>query len=84
VRSEFPSAADFGVARRPLDYEPDAAALELQFAQALDHDIRIAPVAAVADVLDSDLDLAAHRFGMGAAHRVDQGRLAFERHHDVA
>ena len=68
-----------GVAR--IDFhQSDAAALELQLAHALDHDIGVAPVAAVADVLDRDLDLPAHRFGVGAAHRVDQGRLAFERH----
>ena len=65
-------------------HQADAAALEFELAQALDHDIRIASVAAVADVLDRDLDLPAHRLGMGAAHRVDQSRFAFERHHDVA
>ena len=65
-------------------HQADAAALEFELAQALDHDIRIASVAAMADVFDRDLDLPAHGFGVGAAHRVDQSRFAFERHHDVA
>ena len=41
------------VARIDL-HKPDAAALEFQFADASDHDIRIAPAAAVAHVLDGD------------------------------
>ena len=32
----------------------------------------------------SAADLAPHRLGMGAAHRIDQRRLALERHDDVA
>ena len=65
-------------------HQPDAAALEFQFAQPLDHDVGITAAAAVAHVLDRDLDLAAHRFGVGAAHRIDQGRLAVARHQHVA
>ena len=38
----------------------------------------------MAHVLDRHLDVAAHRLRVGAAHRIDHGRLAFERHHHVA
>ena len=71
------------VARVDL-HQADAAALELQLAQPLDHDVGVAAVAAVAHVLDRDLDLPAHRLGMRAAHRVDQRRLAIERHQHIA
>ena len=59
------------VARIDL-HQADAAALELQFADALDHDVGVAAAAAVAHVLDRDLDLPAHRLGVRAAHRIDQ------------
>ena len=65
-------------------HQADAAALELELAQALDHHLGVAAVAAVAHVLDRDLDLPAHRLGVRAAHRIDHGRLAFERHQHVA
>ena len=65
-------------------HQPDAAAFELQFLEALDHHFGIAAVAAMAHVLDRDFDIAAHRFRMGAAHRVDHGRLAIERDQHVA
>ena len=65
-------------------HQPDAAALELQFAQAFHHDVGVAAAAAMAHVLDRDLDLPAHRFGVRAAHRIDHGRLAIERHQHVA
>ena len=71
------------VARVDL-HQADAALLELQFAQPLDHHLRVLAVAAVAHVLDRDLDVAAHRFGVRAAHRIDHGRLAVERHQHVA
>ena len=53
-------------------HQADAAALEFQFADALDHDVGVAAVAAMAHVLDRDLDLPAHGFGMRAAHGIDQ------------
>ncbi len=65
-------------------HQPDAAALELELADALDHHLRIAAVAAVAHVLDRHLDIAANGFGMGAAHRIDHRRLACERNQHVA
>jgi len=65
-------------------HQSDAPALEFQLADALDHDVRVTSVAAVPYVLDRDFDLPAHRFGVRAAHRIDHGRLAFERHQDVA
>ena len=71
------------VARVDL-HQPDAALLKLQLAQPLDHHLRVLAVAAVAHVLDRDLDVPAHRLGVGAAHRVDHGRLAVERHQHVA
>ena len=55
-----------------------------QFADALDHNVGVAAAAAMAHVLDRDLDLPAHRFGVGAAHGIDHGRLALERHQHVA
>ena len=71
------------VARIDL-HQPDAAALELELAQALDHHLGVLAVAAVAHVLDGDRDLPAHRFGVRAAHGIDHGRLAIERHQHVA
>src|SRR5207253_3880767 len=61
-----------------------AAALEFEFAHALDHDIGVAAAAAVAHVLDRDLDLPAHRLGVGAAHGINHHGLALERHQHVA
>ena len=65
-------------------HQSNAAALKFQFADALDHDVGVAAVAAMADVLDGDLDLPAHGFGMRAAHGIDQGGIAFERNEHVA
>ena len=71
------------VARVDL-HQADAALLQLQLAQPLDHHLRVLAVAAVAHVLDRDLDVAAHGFRVRAAHRIDHGRLAIERHQHVA
>jgi hypothetical protein len=65
-------------------HQADAAALEFQFADALDHDVGVAAAAAVAHVLDRDLDLPAYRLGVGAAHGIDQRGLALERNQHVA
>ncbi len=70
------------VARIDL-HQPYATALELQLTQTLHHNVRVAAVAAVANVLDRNLDLPPHRFRMRAAHRVDQRRLAIERHQHI-
>ena len=64
-------------------HQPDAPTLELQLTQPLHHDIGVAAVAAVAHVLDHDLDLSPHRLRMRAAHGINQRRLAFERHQHV-
>ena len=63
------------VARIDLQ-QSDAAALELELLEALDHHLGVAPTAAAADVGERGFGLAPHRFGMGSAHGVDQGRLA--------
>ena len=56
------------VARVDLD-EPDARRGEPQLLDALDHHLGVAAAAALAHVGQRRLDLAAHRFRMGAAHR---------------
>ena len=71
------------VARIDLE-QADAAALELQFLEALDHHLGVVAAAAAAHVGERGRGLAPHRLGMGAAHGVDQRRLALERHHHVA
>ena len=70
------------VARIDLD-EADARTLRCRAPDALDHHFGISSAAALAHVGERGLDLASHRFGMRAAHRVDQRRLGLERHHDI-
>jgi hypothetical protein len=72
-----------GVARIDL-HEPDATAFELELADALDHYLGIAPVAAVAHVVYRDLDLPPYRFRVRPAHGIDERGLAFERNEHVA
>src|SRR5205807_2029141 len=45
--------------------------------------VRRETAAALSDVRQRGRCLAPHGFRMRAAHRIDQGRVAFERHHDV-
>src|SRR4029079_75016 len=65
-------------------HEPDATAFELELADALDHYLGIAPVAAVAHVVYRDLDLPPYRFRVRPAHGIDERGLAFERNEHVA
>src|SRR5262249_34378257 len=63
--------------------EPDAAALELELLEPLDHDFGILAAAAVADVGQRVRAFAPAGLGVGAAHGEDQRRLAVERHQHV-
>jgi hypothetical protein len=70
------------VARVDLD-EADAATLELELLEPLDHDLGIFAAAAVADVGQGVGAFAPASLGMGAAHGKNQRRLAIERHHHI-
>ena len=65
-------------------HQSNTTAIELELAQALDHHLGVAAIAAVAHVLHRHVDAAAHGFRVRAAHGVDHGRLAFERDQHVA
>ena len=64
--------------------QADTPALQFQFADAVHHHVGIAPAAAAAHVRERRGRDAPHCLGMRAAHRIDQGRIAFERDDDVA
>ena len=64
------------VARIDLQ-EPDAAALEAEFDDAVRHHLGILAAAAAAHVGERRRGLAPHRLRMGAAHGIDERRLAF-------
>ena len=70
------------VARVDLD-QADAATLELELLEPLDHDLGIFAVAAVPHVGQGVGAFAPAGFGVGAAHGEDHGRLAVERHQHV-
>src|SRR6266480_4749406 len=63
--------------------QADAAALELELLETLDHDLGVFAVAAVAYVGERIGAFAPAGFRMGAAHGEDEGRLAVERHKHV-
>src|SRR5262245_9284395 len=58
-------------------HKADSAALEFQFADALDHNVGVAAVATMTDIFDGDFDLPAHGFGVCATHGIDQRRIPF-------
>ena len=63
--------------------QADAAAFQAELPDALRHHLAVAPVAAGPHVGDRRRRLAPHRLDMGAAHAVDERRLALAREHDI-